>query len=86
MSSVSGDYHGGFRLDETTSGGDKRFLHVLSIDGGATSATAQGDTVTVHLSNGKTATVTFDHDNIGATMSLDGTDVTLGAGVDTLAP
>jgi hypothetical protein len=86
MSSVSGDFHGGFRLDETASGGDKRYLHVLSIDGGATSATVQGDTVTVHLSNGKTATVTFDHDNIGATMSLDGTDVTLGAGVDVLAP
>jgi hypothetical protein len=85
MSSVSGDFHGGYRLDETASGGDKRYLHVLSIDGGATSATAQGDAVTVHLAGGKTATVTFDHDNIGATMNLDGTDVTLGAGVDTLA-
>jgi hypothetical protein len=80
------DFTGGYRLDETAAGGDNCYLHVLSIDGAVSSATAQGDTVTVHLASGQTATVTFDHDTIGATMSLDGTDVTLGAGVDTLAP
>jgi hypothetical protein len=86
MSSVSGDYHGGYRLDERMSGGDNRYIHVLSIDGGATSATASGDTVTVQLAGGQTATVTFNHDAPGATMTLGGTDVTLDATVDMLAP
>jgi hypothetical protein len=86
MSSVSGDYHGGYRLDERMSGGDNRYIHVLSIDGGATSATASGDTVTVQLAGGQSATVTFNHDAPGATMTLGGTNVTLDATVDMLAP
>ena len=40
FTSVSSDYSGGFRLDETMSGGDNRYLHVLSIDGAASSVTA----------------------------------------------
>ncbi|MBX3158924.1 MAG: hypothetical protein KF773_23360 [Deltaproteobacteria bacterium] len=79
----SGDYNGGYRLDATISGGDRRFLHVLSIGGAATSATASGEsTVTVALSNGKTATVAFNRDAVGATLTYGGAPVTLGAGVD----
>jgi hypothetical protein len=40
--------------------------------------------VTVHLSNGHTATVTFVRDTAGTTLVLDGTTKTLGAGVDRL--
>ncbi len=80
------DYGGGYRLDETSSGGNNRLIHVLSIDGAVTSASASGDTVTVHLTGGQTATITFNHDAIGATMAYLGTNVTLGATVDTLAP
>ena len=61
-------------------------MHVLSIDGAATSATASGDTVTVQLQGGQTATVTFNHDAAGATMTYGGANVTLDATVDTLAP
>ena len=81
----SGDYGGGFRLDETIAGGDQRFLHVLSIDGAVTSASAANDsTVTVQLSNSQTATIAFNHDDIGATLTYAGQTITLGAGVDTL--
>jgi len=86
MPSVSSDYNGGYRLDERMSGGDNRYIHVLSIDGAATSATASGDTVTVQLQGGQTATVTFNHDAAGATMTYGGANVTLDATVDTLAP
>src|SRR3569623_1166881 len=80
------DYGGGYRLDETTAGGNNRLIHVLSIDGAVTSASASGDAVTVHLSGGQTATIPFNHDAIGASMSYLGTNVDLSAGVDTLAP
>jgi hypothetical protein len=81
----SGDYAAGFRLDETASGGDQRFLHVLSIDGAVASASAANDsTVTVTLSNQQTATITFNHDSIGATLTYAGTTITLGPGVDAL--
>jgi len=86
MASVSSDYHGGYRLDEQMTGGDNRYIHVLSIDGAATSASASGDTVTVQLQGGQTATVAFNHDAPGATMTYGGTNVTLDATVDTLAP
>ena len=88
FTSVSSDYSGGFRLDETMAGGDNRYLHVLSIDGSATSVTAAGDAthpgVTVRTANGHTATVTFTRDTTGATLVLDGTTRTLAAGVDAL--
>ena len=69
-------------------GGDNRYLHVLSIDSAVTSVTAAGDAthpgVTVRMSNGHTATVTFVRDTTGATLVLDGTTKTLAAGVDAL--
>jgi hypothetical protein len=80
------DYAGGYRLDETTAGGNNRLIHVLSIDGSVTSASASGDTVTVHLSGGQTASIAFNHDAIGASMTYLGANVDLSAGVDTLAP
>ncbi len=76
-------YTGGYRLDETVAGGDVRYLHVLSLDGSTTSATASGDsTVTVNLADGTTATVAFDRANVGATLTYGGTTTTLAAGVD----
>ena len=79
------DFSGGFRLDEAMAGGDQRYLHVLSIDGAVTSATASGDsTVTVALASGQSATIVFSHDVIGATLTYNGTPTTLAAGVDTL--
>ena len=88
FTSVSSDYSGGFRLDETMSGGDNRYLHVLSIDGAASSVTPAGDAthpgVTVAMSNGHTATVTFVRDDTGATLVLDGTTKSLAVGVDRL--
>ena len=88
FTSVSSDYSGGFRLDETMSGGDNRYLHVLSIDGAASSVTPAGGGanpgVTIAMSNGHTATVTFVRDNPGATLVLDGTTTSLAAGLDRL--
>src|SRR5258705_11285797 len=82
FTSVSSDYSGGFRLDETMSGGDNRYLHVLSIDGAAPSVTPAGDAanpgVTVAMANGHSATVTFVRDNTGATLVLDGATKSLG--------
>ncbi|HEX7699358.1 MAG TPA: hypothetical protein VF403_01470, partial [Kofleriaceae bacterium] len=69
----------------TIAGGDQRYLHVLSIDGSVSSATAANDSsITVHLSTGHTATIVFDHDAPGATLTYDGTVTNLGAGVDTM--
>jgi len=88
FTSVSSDYSGGSRLDETMAGGDNRYLHVLSIDGAAPSVTAAGDAthpgVTVAMANGHSATVTFVRDTTGATLVLDGTTTSLAAGVDSL--
>jgi len=88
FTSVSSDYSGGFRLDETMSGGDNRYLHVLSIDGAASSVTPAGGGaspgVTIAMSNGHTATVTFVRDNPGATLVLDGTTTSLAVGLDRL--
>jgi len=81
----SSAYRGGFRLDTAQPGGDRRYLHVLSIDGSVASATAADDaTVTVQLANGQTATIAFNHDEIGGTLTYGGNTVTLSAGVDTL--
>jgi hypothetical protein len=88
MRSVNSDFTGGFRLDETMPGGDNRYLHVLSIDGSVSSTTPAGDAsrpgVTVRLSDGRTATVTFVRDTPGATLVLGGVTSSLGAGVDRL--
>jgi hypothetical protein len=89
MPSVSSDFTGGFRLDETMPGGDNRYLHVLSIDGSVSSTASAGDAahpgVTVHLANGHNATVTFVRDAAGASLVLDGTTRSLAAGVDRLS-
>jgi hypothetical protein len=84
LANVTG-YRGGYRYEETVAGGDVRYVHVLSIDGAATSATAANDSsVTVQLSNGQSATVSFNRDAIGATLVYGGATHALGAGVDTL--
>jgi hypothetical protein len=76
---------GGFRLDERLAGGDHRYLHVLSLDGGASSVNAQGETgVTVNLAGGGQATVTFERDAAGATLELGGNTIDLSEGVDAL--
>jgi hypothetical protein len=88
FTSVSSDYSGGFRLDETMTGGDNRYLHVVSIDAAAAATSAAGDAthpgVTIQMSNGHTATITFNRDTTGATLVMDGTTKSLTAGVDTL--
>jgi hypothetical protein len=88
FTSVSSDYAGGYRLDETMAGGDNRYLHVISIDGAVSSTAAAGDAthpgVTVHTSSGHTATITFVRDTPGATLVLDGATKSLAAGVDAL--
>jgi hypothetical protein len=76
---------GGFRLDERLAGGDHRYLHVLSLDGAASSVTASGETgVTVNLAGGGQAKITFERDHAGAQLELDGNTVDLGDGVDPL--
>jgi hypothetical protein len=78
-----GSYVGGYRLDTPVAGGDVRYLHVLSLDGAVATATASGDSsVTIALTGGQTATVTFDRDNPGATLTWNGTTTTLAAGID----
>lgn len=80
------DLKGGYRLDEVLPGGDRRYLHVLAVDGAVSSASASGATgVTLNLAGGGTATVSFAADTVGATLTRNGTTTTLGAGVDTLA-
>jgi hypothetical protein len=84
--SADSDFTSGFRLDETIAGGDQRYLHVLSIDGSVSSATAANDSsITVHLSTGHTATIVFSHDAPGATLTYDGTVTNLAPGVDTMS-
>lgn len=84
--SADSDYASGYRLDETAAGGDQRFLHVLSIDGSVSSASAANDsTITVHLASGHTATVVFNRDSPGATITYDGTATDLSLSVDAQA-
>ena len=83
---ANSDFSGGFRLDQTQPGGNQRFLNVISIDGSASSIAAQGDSgASLHLADGRNVTVAFDHDNVGATLTIDGTATTLGAGLDDLS-
>ena len=78
-------YSGGFRLDTTVSGGDNRYLHVLSLDGGASSVAASGPTgVTVNLAGGGQATVAFNRDTTGATLTIGNSTTDLTAGVAAL--
>jgi hypothetical protein len=79
------DFNGGFRLDEQQPGGDNRYLHVLGVDGAVTSSTAAGATgVTVHLIDGRTVTVTFNRDDAGAALTIDGVATTLAPGLAAL--
>jgi hypothetical protein len=79
------DLTGGYRVDETMTGGDRRYLHVLSLDGAVTSATANGSTgVTITLASGQTIVVSFVRDTVGASLTRNGVTTALGAGVDTL--
>jgi hypothetical protein len=81
------DFTGGWRLDETQSGGDRRYLHVMSIDGAATTITAVGETgARIVLRDGRTATVTFDRDAVGASLTIDNATTSLAPGVSSLAP
>jgi hypothetical protein len=76
-------FTGGYRLDTPVAGGDVRYLHVLSLDGAVTTATASNDsTVTVSIAGGQTATIAFNRDTTGASMTYGGTTTTLAAGVD----
>jgi hypothetical protein len=78
------DFVGGFRLDETSPGGDRRWLHVLSIDGAVVSA-QKIDATTVEMSvGGQTVRVHFNADTIGGTLTRGGQTATLSAGVDDL--
>ena len=83
--SADSDYASGYRLDETMTGGNNRYLHVLSVDGSVTSATAVGDVATVKLSDGRIAVVTFNHDAPGATMVLAGVTTQMSLAVETLS-
>lgn len=84
LANVTG-YRGGYRIEEAVAGGDQRYLHVLSIDGSVTTATAANDsTVTVQLSNGKTATVAFNRDTVGAQLTYDGSATTLDSTIQVL--
>jgi hypothetical protein len=79
------DYDGGYRLDETIAGGDRRWLHVAWIDGATTARQSIDDhTVQISLASGKVAKVSFNRDAIGATLTLDGNAISLGAGLDTM--
>lgn len=83
------DFTGGWRLDETQSGGDQRYLHVLAIDNAATAVAAAGDAAhpgaRITLAGGRTATVTFDRDAVGASLTIDGATTSLAPGVSSLA-
>ncbi len=79
------DFHGGFRLDETIAGGDQRYLHVLWIDGAVGTVTAQGESgVTITFGSGSTATVQFNKDAVGGSLTVGGSSTTLSAGIDSL--
>ena len=89
LTKADSDFMAGFRFEETATGSDVRFLHVLTIDHAATGIAASGsDGVTMTLKNGQTATVTFQHGGVGGavggTVNIGGQATTLGAGVDTL--
>jgi len=85
LKSTGGDFTGGHRLDTTLPGGDQRYLHVLWAGSAVTSASAQTEGVSLQLAGGRTASVTFQRDGVGGSLSLDGQEIMLGAGVDKLA-
>jgi hypothetical protein len=86
------DQTGGFRLDETLPGGAHTMLHVLSIAGTVTAATASdadGRTgVAITFADGRTATVRFGATGVDGTLEVNGPsgDIseTLDEGIDSL--
>lgn len=84
LKGTGGDFTGGFRLDTTMPGGDQRYLHVLSVGAAVTSASPLTEGVALQLAGGHTASVTFQRDGVGGTLLLDGAEIPLGAGVDSL--
>jgi len=78
------DFSGGHRLDLQQAGGDNRYLHVLAVDGGASAITASGSNGVTVTTGGRAVTVTFNRDSVGGTLAIDGTTITLAAGVDPL--
>lgn len=90
---LTGDFSGGFRFEDTIAGGSVRHLHVIALDGAATSATSSpsgsDDGVSISLADGRTATVRFHQASIGGSLSVTGgsgpsIDETLSPGVDAL--
>jgi hypothetical protein len=82
---TDGDFTGGFRLDETQAGGDRRWLHVLWIDNAVSPVVAHdANTVSVTLANGTIAKVAFDPTGVGGTLTVGATVFPLGAGIDQL--
>jgi hypothetical protein len=84
LRSVGSDFTGGYRLDTTMPGGDQRYLHVMWTGSAVGSVAAQVEGATLQLPNGRTASVIFNRDSIGGRLSIDGHELTLGAGVDKL--
>ncbi|HWU86902.1 MAG TPA: hypothetical protein VN253_06490 [Kofleriaceae bacterium] len=78
------DFSGGYRLDTTMPGGDQRYLHAMWIGDAVGNVVPETDGVTLQLAGGHTATVRFSRDSIGGSLSIDGSNTTLGPGVDTL--
>jgi hypothetical protein len=90
---LAGDFNGGFRYESSIAGGNVRHLHVVSVDGAVSSATASpsgsDDGVAISLADGRTATVRFHQASIGGSLSITGgsgpaVNETLEAGVDAL--
>jgi hypothetical protein len=78
---VDSDYSDGYRVDETVPAGDNQMVHVVAATGAITSATGTATTANLSLADGRTVSIDFGAE----TMDLNGTSVTLGPGVDTLA-
>ncbi|MEZ4403871.1 MAG: hypothetical protein R3B06_27860 [Kofleriaceae bacterium] len=89
---LGGDFTGGFRLEERSTG-TTHHLHVLAVDGAVTATTAAGasgqDGVTLTLAGGRTATVRFNQDAAGGSLTASGgagptIDATLAPGIAAL--
>ena len=80
----SSDFTGGYRLDLARPVATIATCTACSRST-AVSASANGATgVTLNLANGKQATVTFNRDSVGGTLTYDGVTTSLVAGVAAL--
>jgi len=82
------DFSDGYRLDETVAAGAQQYLHVLSVDGAVTS-TARADAsgrigATIELADGRSVIVRFGATSVDGVITIDGTTVNLGTGVDAI--